>query len=244
MYDSKSAPIIGYVASYDEERCFLEGPADSIYKYGANLIFLSHSTNPSIIVSNIEVLDGLILGGGVEDISPRWQNENPIDNLGATDECRDVFELTLVKLCLEKDIPILGICRGCQMINLALGGDLYQDIFSQKSNALVDHIGSWRGLKYHKSNPNQHDILIKEDTKLFRIINSEKVIVNSYHHQSIRKLGKHLRISAYSSDGIIEAIESDKYRFVLGVQWHPEISDDSCSDALFGAFVDVIRSLR
>lgn len=160
-------------------------------------------------------IDGIIFTGG-EDLSPLLYGEEPIKDTVDISYKRDSFEMALFKGAYKKQIPILGICRGLQLINVSLGGTLYQDIPSQI-----------KGAHGHRSSYDieggYHSIYTYKDTILFDIFGEEKLVVNSQHHQSIRELGLGLKVNAKSPDGVIEGIESTTLEnFVMGVQFHPE----------------------
>lgn len=158
----------------------------------------------------VEFADGIIFSGG-GDINPLIFNKEPDKNCGQIDTKRDIFELALCKKALKKNIPVLGICRGSQILNVALGGNIIQDI---KSN--IKH------MQYAPKNEETHSIIVVKNSILWHILNKNKITVNSFHHQSVGGVGENVIISAKSIDGVTEAIESPNYNFVLGVQWHPE----------------------
>ncbi|MBC2857350.1 gamma-glutamyl-gamma-aminobutyrate hydrolase family protein [Cetobacterium sp. 2A] len=181
------------------------------------LPILDTNINDSFINDYVMKLDGIIFSGG-EDISPLLYNENPNLKLGKIDTKRDVFELKLLAAALEKNIPILGICRGCQILNVGLGGSLYQDIDSQVENVFNHHPTGILGEEIY------HTVNIKQDSFLKTIFTENTIGVNSFHHQSVKTLAPSLKISATSDDGIIEAYESNDMnsKFIVGIQWHPE----------------------
>lgn len=187
----------------------------SVQKAGGIPILIPFSDNIENIKEYINKIDGIIFSGG-EDISPLNYNEDPIKEVECIIEERDRFELELFKEVYEKQIPILGICRGLQIINIALGGSLYQDIYTQ----IPDCLG--HSPKHTLRSNLYHSVKIEKDSKLFDIFKTQDLKVNSFHHQSVKKLGKDLRISAISSDGIVEGIESTNEQFLVAVQWHPE----------------------
>lgn len=161
----------------------------------------------------VERLDGIIFPGG-PDIDPTFMGEEPIPQLGATNRNRDIFEIALIRTAVAKKVPILGICRGAQIINVALGGTVYQDLNSQFSGKL---------LKHQQEAPGEqptHFISVNHESKLFKTI-SDNVFVNSTHHQAIRDVATDLKIVAEAPDGVIEGIENDDAT-IQGVQWHPE----------------------
>ena len=179
----------------------------------------------------LSMIDGLLLAGG-EDVHPKFQNEDPIPALGCVNPFRDNFEIQTVKLAYNNsNKPILGICRGIQVMAIALGGKVYQDI---ASIATIQH---------SQSSPRwapSHFINFTSKTRLSKIAANKKIMVNSFHHQAVKKIPENFLISAKTSDGIIEAIElKDKNRFCLGVQWHPEelFDTDEFSKEIFKSFV-------
>lgn len=149
--------------------------------------------------------DGLIVAGRDIDINPKYYGENPIKetNLLLNDDIDDNLDFELIKVFNEKNKPILGICAGMQVINVFFGGSLYQNILNHKDENTMK----------------MHDIKIEKDSLLYKCYSDTKVNVNSYHHQSIKKVANNFKVTAISLDGIIEAIE---YKNILGVQWHPE----------------------
>lgn len=163
----------------------------------------------------VDMIDGIIFTGG-EDVTPLYYNENPTKYINYTSPERDEQEIELLNEVLERRFPVLGICRGIQIINAALGGTLYQDINSQVAGSLGH---SPAQIPVHDL---YHSIDIEQDTKLIDIFGVKRMQVNSFHHQSVKDLGKGLRVSALSSDGIIEAVESLDEDFLLAVQFHPE----------------------
>lgn len=179
----------------------------------------------------LRLMDGLLLAGGV-DLSPHFFGEEPHPRLGSIDIERDEVEMELTRLALELDLPILAICRGIQVLNVAAGGTLYQDI-SQLDRDVLKHRQSavgWYG---------SHSIEIVEGTLLHRIVGKRHMRVNSSHHQAVKDPAEGFRISARAPDGVVEAIESQRHRFILGVQFHPEKMWERSPEAaaLFKAFV-------
>lgn len=187
----------------------------AVQKAGGIPILIPFSDNIENIKEYTNKLQGIIFTGG-EDISPLLYNEEPHKEVQCIIEERDRFELELFKEVYEKKIPILGICRGLQLINIALGGNLYQDINSQIPNSYG------HAPKYTLRSNLYHSVKIEKGSKLFDIFKTEDLKVNSFHHQSIKKLGNDLKITANSNDGIVEAIESVNEKFLVAVQWHPE----------------------
>ena len=184
----------------------------------------------------LQALDAILISGGNFDIHPSYYGEKPIHALGLIKEERTEFELELVDLALKQNLPLLGICGGAQAINVALGGSLYQDIVTQLPNA-TEHE---QGVKKDKG---CHSIRIHPGTRLRQIVQRQTMEVNTTHHQAVRKVGKGLAINATAEDGLIEGLESSDHRFVLGVQWHPEIlaHKDPCERRIFSSFIAAAR---
>lgn len=181
----------------------------------------------------IDMLDGLLLTGGA-DINPLLFGEEPHHRLGEVTPSRDAMEITLVQKMLELDKPILGICRGEQVLNVASGGNLYQDIHAQNEQTILQHVQ--KAPRGHLT----HYVQVEKGSLLESIVENTELVVNSYHHQAVNDVPEPLQIVGVASDGIIEAIESKEHRFVVGVQWHPEelvALNDTASCRLFEKFV-------
>jgi len=186
----------------------------------------------------LKVIRGLVLSGG-GDVDPFYFGEEPLRGYGQISPLRDRIEIELTKAALEKNIPVLGICRGAQVLNIAAGGSIYQDI-GQKKGLTLEHRQKAPG--YHLF----HEVNIIEGTLLSRILKGRKKIrVNSFHHQSIKKVGAGYRANALASDGVIEGLESTAHPFALGVQWHPEALAEKeilGGQELFDAFLQSVQS--
>jgi putative glutamine amidotransferase len=181
----------------------------------------------------VEKIDGLVVTGG-GDIDPFLFGEEPHPKLGMISPGRDSFEMAIINEMLKANKPILAICRGIQILNIAVGGDMYQDIYSQIKEPLLQH--SQKALKSHLA----HYVNITENSLLESIAGQRQIKVNTYHHQAVRNVPKPLVVSGVASDGVIEAIESTEHTFVLGVQWHPEplaVAGDSVGTKIFERFV-------
>ncbi len=163
----------------------------------------------------LKLVDGLLLSGG-EDVSPLMYNEDPIKELGVTNLDRDRWEIGLYKAAISMNMPILGICRGIQIMNVAEGGSLYQDINLQTESILGHFPANMPMESYH------HYIEIKKESKLFHVYKRDRLLVNSFHHQAVKEPGAVFNVTARSGDGIIEAIERPDRGFVMGVQFHAE----------------------
>ena len=180
-------------------------------------------------------LNGVILSGG-GDISPDEYNQQPTDILKSVNPQRDRQEIGIVNHIMNHgNKPLLGICRGMQIINVALGGDLYQDLEEEGFDC---HL-----LNKHPRSFMSHNVYLQEDTFLSKIFDSKKIGVNSFHHQAVKDLGRYLKAIAFSEDKVIEAIEYiDEDRFILGVQWHPEeMFDEKGQQEIFSRFIDFCK---
>jgi putative glutamine amidotransferase len=182
----------------------------------------------------INRLDGLLLTGG-NDVFSGAYGETPLSDQWQSDAPRTFFEIELITQALQQKKPILGICRGFQMLNTALGGSLYQDIATQVVDAMQHR-------SPNKPVWNHHPVQVREHSLLHRVTGKTTFQVSSSHHQGIKKLASPLNAVAWAADGLIEAVESPGHKFVLGVQWHPEVmGDDPTALALLHEFVNACR---
>ncbi len=205
----------------------------SVYQAGGlPIIFPMPSADPAVLDDYLAGVDGLLFTGG-EDVHPRHYGESVRAECGEIDPDRDDFELGLARRALERGIPTFGICRGIQLMNVACGGTLFQDL-SERPGTKPEH-----RTKREERAQLRHGVRILPDTRLREIVGSEEVKVTSTHHQLINRLGTGLRASALGDDGIIEAVERPDHPFFLAVQWHPERMADRHPDqlALFQALV-------
>lgn len=209
------APVIGISGNFREGDCTLaQGYYMSVLEAGGTPVVIPSYDNEKALVSILDTLDGLVLSGGA-DIDPDYLGEEPLDCISVNPR-RDAQELVLVSLAVERQIPILGICRGIQMLTAALGGKLYQDIKTQHGRPCIEHSQTIaRGLP-------SHDVKIEKDSLLHSLMGTETLAVNSFHHQAVKEVPQGFRVTAMSEDGIIEGMESTTFRPILGIQWHPE----------------------
>lgn len=185
-------------------------------------------------------LDGVFIAGGV-DIDPESYGAERHALCGRTDPPRDRVEMLFVRWALEEGKPVLGVCRGMQVINVVAGGTLYQDCTEEYAGAIKHDYFPTAG---YERDYLAHGIRIEPGTRLHSVFGAESAMVNSMHHQGIRGLGEGLIASAFSADdGLLEALEVDGERFVVGVQWHPEmlIEKDEATARLFSAFIEAAR---
>jgi putative glutamine amidotransferase len=165
-------------------------------------------------------LDGIVFPGGA-DIAPEEYGEEPIDNLNVVEAPRDRTELTLARWAFADDLPTLGICRGQQLLNVALGGTLYQDLRHQGVTTVEHSDADGRA-----RNALLHRVRLDPGSRLAQLIDETRIHVNSLHHQAVKAIAPPLRVTGKSEDGVIESLESDERRFLIAVQWHPEEIDD------------------
>jgi len=165
-------------------------------------------------------LDGIVFPGGA-DVAPQEYGEAPIDNVNIIEAPRDRTELTLARWAFADDLPTLGICRGQQLLNVALGGTLYQDLRHQQVTT-VEH----SDVDGRARNALLHRVRLDPGSRLAQLIDETSIEVNSLHHQAVKSVAPQLKVTGTSDDGVIESLESDDRRFLIAVQWHPEEIDD------------------
>lgn len=220
--------IIGITGNYDgEERSFWvrDYYVQSLEEVGVTALVLPPTQATDIINNYLQICDGLLFSGG-GDVDPVHWGENARRGLGSINPLRDAFELELARQALKADVPVLGICRGCQVLNVAAGGSLLQDIQSH--------------LLHDQNAPRDypiHAIVVEKGSLLQKVLDCQEIRVNSFHHQAVKDPGRGFKICARAPDGVIEAIESTKHHWVLGVQWHPECMTDEFSQRLFASLV-------
>ena len=199
---------------------------ESLARAGAGMRWVELS-DPEQAVQDALTCDGLLLPGG-GDMDPKFYGQARIPACGEPNLLRDAAEPLLLRAFLAADKPVLGICRGIQVMNAVLGGDLYQDI---KPFEHLPHNDHWAKV---------HTVTVRRGTLLSRILGQDTVLVNSQHHQAVDRVAPGFTLAALSEDGIVEDIEKPDARFCLGVQWHPEwLSDaDPAMQGLFDAFVN------
>jgi len=182
----------------------------------------------------VQHLRGLLIPGSPTDVDPAYYGEEPHPRLGPVNSLRTDFEIQLVHFALANELPVFGICGGSQVLNVALGGSLYQDIPSQVPKAY----------KHSGSPERAHTVDLVPDTRLAAILGMQEMRVNSLHHQAAKVPGQGMVVSASARDGVIEAVEISGRPFVIGVQWHPErlFLEDEAAQRLFSAFVQAAKT--
>ena len=237
----KSQPVIGITANYSDGVCSLApGYYQSILKAGGTPFIIPPFEDTQALLTVLNHVDGILLSGGA-DINPLFLNEDPIRELHGINPYRDRQELLLVKLAANRQIPLLGICRGVQIMNAALGGTLYQDIYAQHPSECIKHSQDLeRSFASHK-------VELTAGSLLEKLFHTTSLPVNSFHHQAIKEPAPGFSVSARSTDGIIEAIESNEYKSMLGVQWHPEcfmLADNPTMMPLFDWLIQETTSFQ
>jgi len=232
-----SKPIIGvgsdvFKQQGERDRAFVFTTyVESLRAAGAVPVLIP--PQPENAADILESLDGLLLAGG-DDCDPAAYGEERHSTVEPMDPRRQANDVTLARLARERGIPTLGICLGVQVMNVAAGGSLIQDIATAVDTD-IDHASE-------PSDRHRHDVLVEKGTHLAGILGAREFNVNSSHHQAIRNVGDGLRVTAHAPDGIIEGLEDPAHPFYLGVQWHPEdMPSEESAKTLFGAFVEAAR---
>lgn len=211
---------------------------DGVRTAGGEPMLIPPDLDETTLHQHFAGVDGLILSGG-GDVDPVLYGEQAIPQVSGVDEQRDRTEVALARWALTAQKPLFGICRGLQLLNVACGGALYQDV--------SEHAGAMKHA-YYPNYPHDHlahSIMIAPDSRLASILDAEHAQVNSLHHQACRIVAPALRVVALAPDGIIEAVEVVDHPFALAVQWHPEALPDAAeSKALFGALVTASAHAR
>ena len=235
----KNHPIIGVTPLYDtDKRCFwVAGYMTSLEKAGAIPLILPLSADTRLLEYFAETCDGFVISGSNSDIDPALYGETPrYDNCRPSVE-RDAMDFYFIREAKKRNKPLLGICRGEQCLNVAFGGSLYQNIDLEYPGVL-DHA------RDEVCRECVHEIFCTENSPLEKIVGKTKFAVNSCHHQAVKRLAPELRCAAQAPDGVIEAIYHPGHRFMLGVQYHPELLYASCEETrrLFEAFLTACRN--
>ena len=232
-------PIIGITAAHCDEELksfpralYVEAVKDA----GGQPIILPPIATTEDAKAIIALLDGLILTGG-GDISPIQLGEDPLRGIGDCRPDRDISEILLAQRALEMDLPLLGICKGIQVLAVAAGGKIYQDIIRQCPESMDHKMKAPRNFPWHEVN--------LQESKLQALLGKKKIAVNSVHHQAVSEVPEGFVISGIANDGIIESIEKKEALFCMGVQWHPEVMrEDENSQKIFQEFIEAGRNYQ
>lgn len=229
-------PVIGIMANIgDKDVTAREVYHQQVIAAGGTPLLIPPVTDKRVIVNILECLDGLLLTGGA-DLNPLWTNEEPSLNIGHINDKRDLPELLITRLAYNRQIPILGICRGMQVLATALGGEVQQHIYDpyikveetvEKKLAKAKSVITLQPAKLRHSQDADftvatHSVSLVPDSILRAVYKEDTIYVNSYHHQAVREAGSRFRVTALAPDGVIEGMESSEHKPVVGVQWHPE----------------------
>lgn len=254
--EGTSRPVIGIVTNFaDQDVTIREVFHKQVIDAGGTPLLIPPTTDAQVIVNILNRIDGLLLTGGA-DVNPLWEGEEPIRNMGSINNKRDLSELLTTRLAYNRQIPIFAVCRGLQVLAIALGGKVQQHIYDpyiveeteEKKLARMKSVTTLRPakLKHDQSasfNEPTHSIKIAPDSVLYSIYKQEKIFVNSFHHQAVSMPGKRFKVTAYAPDGVIECMESAEFKPIMGVQWHPEWLEED-GQKLFKWFVNEADSFR
>lgn len=235
-------PVIGLTHSIQQDEKRLMMPmsyANVVREAGGTPVLLPITRDDEVIASYAELVDGVLFSGG-EDVDPGYYGEDQLWTCGDVLPLRDEFEIKLARILLEKcpEKPVLGICRGEQVLNVAMGGTLYQDLKSQLSGCIAH--------QQHQIAPYaSHRVMINAGSKLHEIFGETQIMTNSHHHQAVKEIAAGLVASATAADGVIEGFEKPEHPYFVGVQWHPERlverEENAMHKRLFKSFVDACR---
>lgn len=254
--EGTSRPVIGIVTNFaDQDVTIREVFHKQVIDAGGTPLLIPPTTDTQVIVNILNRIDGLLLTGGA-DVNPLWEGEEPIRNMGSINNKRDLSKLLTTRLAYNRQIPIFAVCRGLQVLAIALGGKVQQHIYDpyiveeteEKKLTRMKSVTTLRPakLKHDQSasfNEPTHSIKIAPDSVLYSIYKQEKIFVNSFHHQAVSMPGKRFKVTAYAPDGVIECMESAEFKPIMGVQWHPEWLEED-GQKLFKWFVNEADSFR
>jgi putative glutamine amidotransferase len=233
-------PWIGIPARYHEKTHYigqLRQYLDAILWAGGIPLLIPALGDEQILRAYAERIDGILLPGSASDVDPKFYGAEPHPRLGKLYPERDTTDFALLEYCEKNDKPLLGICFGVQSLNVFRGGSLVQDIPAIVSNAVAHDTADPAD---SPANPARHLVRLSQDSLIARLAGKLEVDVNSYHHQAVQNTGHNLKPVAFAPDGVVEAIEDTRGRFIVGVQWHPErgFEKDSLSQALFKSLIE------
>lgn len=238
--EGRKQPVIGLTSNYnDSNEMLAKAYYEQVVRAGATPLLIPPTADRDVIVGVLDHIDGLLLTGGA-DVNPLWVGEEPSPRLHSINARRDLSELLLARLAANRQIPILGICRGIQVLAMALDGTVQQDIYEDYLPIGPAGVLGPSTIKHSQdavqAEPT-HTVHIERDSILFSLYHKERMAVNSLHHQAVKDPGARFRTTAVAPDGVIEAIESTEFKSIMGVQWHPEHLGDE-GQRLFRWLVD------
>ena len=234
-------PLIGFTLDYEEKPTYSKYPwyalrdnyTASVARFGGAALALPHELGA--VDRYLEVLHGLVVTGGDFDVPPEMYGETSVHEKVTVKPRRSQFEAALTRGAMARQMPVLGICGGEQLLNVLLGGTLIQHIPDSITNPLA----------HEQPNPRHevgHEVRVVPGTLLHKVVGNEVLAVNSAHHQAVATPARGAIVNATASDGVIEGIEWPEHPFFLGVQWHPEFLITPADAAIFSAFVDACRA--
>ena len=229
------APLIGITPTGSRMSSISRAYVDAVTRAGGVPVIIVADTSAQYLHDVVSRLDGVLLTGG-EDIAPSYFGEVPIEQLGEVDSVRDVVELSVTRLAANRNLPILGICRGVQVLNVAFGGTLYQDLPAQFGGDVTHH-------RLSSGERAVHSVALTKGSVLHTLLGVDSLEVNSSHHQAVKDVAKGAKVSAMSPDGVVEAIDFYPIRRIMGVQWHPEgfRGKNAYMNKIFSHFIDEAR---
>lgn len=228
----------GIGAKHQEWQLLADDYIGAIERAGGVPVILPITEDIETLTPLLQKLDGILFSGG-SDIDPNSYGEFPRFGLGLIEPKRDAHEIRLAQKVLnETTLPVLGICRGIQLLTVATGGTLYQDLQSQRPGGINHSVP--KAVRHHAF----HTVKIERDSQLYTIYQADELGVNSFHHQAVKELGKGFKATMTAPDGIVEAVEWEGNRFVVAVQWHPEMMEGKMANIrpIFNAFVEECKS--
>lgn len=241
------APLVALTTSIDpaagpyaQPRVLIYGAyLDALQLHGLAPVLVTPGHARSAVEALLDRCDGLVLSGG-GDIDPVRYGEEPLPLLDAVSTARDAMEFAALDIALARGIPVLGICRGCQVMNVHLGGTLFQDVDTQRPG----NIGHRQTRSWHERS---HDVTVEAGSLLFESVGVSAFHVNTFHHQAVKDVAPRACVTAVAEDGLIEGIEYRDHPWAVGVQWHPERYEAKAPDAdpdrrLFSAFANAVTA--
>lgn len=234
----EKSPLIGISCAHPTNKSAVSmNYSEAVIRSGGTPVLIPITTDSLVLTDILHRLDGIILTGG-EDVHPSYYNEAPIEQLGEVDSLRDVYDLLLIRIAAQHNTPMLGICRGEQLINVAFGGTLYQDIPTQCSDTTVHHN------QEAPSTVPTHVVNVLPDSDLAKATEQTRLFTNTHHHQAVKQVAPGFRATAWATDSIIEGIESTDGRPIWGVQFHPEaltMGGDSIAPRIIRFFIEKVK---